>query len=276
MCSIICKKWLSQNGNKSLSWVKYVRYLSDKRKFYEEARICHSDGGFEINLDNRKLRTPIGKVVKVPNEGLAHAVSVEWNQQTDVIKSQLMPLTALCYEAMDSSCNRNSDVLAASVLKFLHTDTVLFHMEEPADLGQLQKEKWSKLVDWFSQRHSVNIKNTTGFGKPSISPNTIPILTNYLKSFNMWSLVGIEKMVNTMKSVIVSLSLIDRHVTVEEAVSLSRLEQEFQISEWGNVEWYHDVELSETRMKVAACALFVQLCSEESSIRYLNRATKLS
>lgn len=36
-------------------------------------------------------------------------------------------------------------------------------------------------------------------------------------------------MANVLKSVIISLAVLDRHVTVEEAVSLSRLEQEFQV-----------------------------------------------
>jgi len=38
-------------------------------------------------------------------------------------------------------------------------------------------------------------------------------------------------MVNVLKSVILPLTLVDRHITVEEAVSLSRLEQEYQVSE---------------------------------------------
>jgi len=36
----------------------------------------------------------------------------------------------------------------------------------------------------------------------------------------------------------------------------------FQISKWGNVAWYHDIELMDMLMKTAACALFIQLSSE--------------
>ena len=41
---------------------------------------------------------------------------------------------------------------------------------------------------------------------------------------------GFETMANVLKSVIISLAVLDRHVSVEEAVSLSRLEQEYQVS----------------------------------------------
>ena len=36
-------------------------------------------------------------------------------------------------------------------------------------------------------------------------------------------------MTNVLKSVVLSLAVLDRHVTVEDSVSLSRLEQEYQV-----------------------------------------------
>ena len=49
-------------------------------------------GEFEINLDKRKLKTPSGKVFRVPNEALALAVATEWNMQEKVIKRHSMHL----------------------------------------------------------------------------------------------------------------------------------------------------------------------------------------
>ena len=39
----------------------------------------------------------------------------------------------------------------------------------------------------------------------------------------------------------------------------------FQISKWGNVVWYHDLELMNMRMQTAACALFMQLSADHDS-----------
>ena len=49
-------------------------------------------GGFEINLDHRKLRTPQGKLFTVPSEALAIAVATEWDSQQDTIKMYTMHL----------------------------------------------------------------------------------------------------------------------------------------------------------------------------------------
>lgn len=45
-----------------------------------------------------------------------------------------------------------------------------------------------------------------------------------------YSLAGIEFVITQLKSLILSMSLIDRHITVEKAVLLSRLEEEYQVN----------------------------------------------
>lgn len=83
-----------------------------------------------------------------------------------------------------------------------------------------------------------------------------------------FSLPGIEYVITQLKSLILSMGLIDRHITVEKAVLLSRLEEEYQIQRWGNVEWAHDYDLCELRARAAAGTLFVHLCSESSTVKH--------
>lgn len=54
--------------------------------------ICEISGWYEINLDQRKLRTPNGGVFRVPHEALALAVATEWNAQEKVIQRHSMHL----------------------------------------------------------------------------------------------------------------------------------------------------------------------------------------
>lgn len=50
---------------------------------------------------------------------------------------------------------------------------------------------------------------------------------------------GLEYVITQLKSVVLSLGVIDRHLSVEQAVLLSRLEEEYQVERWhscfGNV-----------------------------------------
>ena len=66
-------------------------------------------------------------------------------------------------------------------------------------------------------------------------------------------------MVEALKSLVLSLALTGGHLDVERTVELATLEQRFQTSTWGRVEWAHDVELAELRARAAAGALMVRL-----------------
>lgn len=63
------------------------------KKFYQSAHITQvagKPGYFEVNLDQRKLKTPLGTVLEVPGQPLALAIATEWNSQKDVIKRHSM------------------------------------------------------------------------------------------------------------------------------------------------------------------------------------------
>lgn len=40
----------------------------------------------------------------------------------------------------------------------------------------------------------------------------------------------------------------------------------FQIAKWGNVEWYHDLDVEDLKARVAAAALFIYWSSESTTI----------
>lgn len=64
-----------------------------------------SPGGFEINLDHRKLKTPQAKLFTVPSEALAIAVATEWDSQKDTIKFYTMHLVSTAgWSAETSEC----------------------------------------------------------------------------------------------------------------------------------------------------------------------------
>jgi ATP synthase F1 complex assembly factor 2 len=60
----------------------------------------------------------------------------------------------------------------------------------------------------------------------------------------------------------------NKKLTVEEAVKLSRLEVDFQIGYWGNVEWAHSIELHDTTARVAAAELFIQCNTSQYLTKY--------
>lgn len=247
---------------------KYSTATAERRRFYQDVSISQGEGGlYEINLDRRKLKTPGGKLFTVPNEALAVAVATEWDAQRDTLKFYTMHLTTLCNTALDNPTQRNKDQMINAALKFLETDTVCYRVDEPLALVELQKNEWDPVLEWIENRYNVTIGSSSSILGPEIPEATKDTFRQHLNSYNFWSLTGLEYVITQLKSVVLSLGMIDRHLSVQEAVLLSRLEEEYQIRRWGNVEWAHDYDMYELRARTAAGALFVHLSSESSSIK---------
>ncbi|KAM7068335.1 ATP synthase mitochondrial F1 complex assembly factor 2 isoform 1-T1 [Molossus nigricans] len=241
---------------------------AERKRFYQNVSITQGEGGFEINLDHRKLKTPQAKLFTVPSEALAVAVATEWDSQQDTIKFYTMHLTTLCNTSLDNPTQRNKDQLIRAAVKFLDTDTICYRVEEPETLVELQKNEWDPILEWAERRFGVEIGSSTSILGPSIPARTREVLASHLASYSTWALQGIEFVVAQLKSMLLTLGLLDLRLTVEQAVLLSRLEEEYQIQKWGNVEWAHDYELQELRARTAAGTLFVHLCSESTGVKH--------
>ncbi|XP_047688858.1 ATP synthase mitochondrial F1 complex assembly factor 2 isoform X4 [Prionailurus viverrinus] len=139
-----------------------------------------------------------------------------------------MHLTTLCNTSLDNPTQRNKDQLIQAAVKFLDTDTICYRVDEPATLVELQRNEWDPIIEWAEERYDVEIGSSTSIMGPSIPARTREVLTSHLASYNMWALQGIEFVVTQLKSMVLTLGLIDRRLTVEQAVLLSRLEEEYQ------------------------------------------------
>lgn len=78
---------------------------------------------------------------------------------------------------------------------------------------------------------------------------------------------GLMYAVDTLKSLILTLACVDKRISVEKAVSLSRLEEEHQLKYWQRVEWAHDLNQNESQARLAAAILFVHFHSNEHIVK---------
>lgn len=92
-------------------------------------------------------------------------------------------------------------------------------------------------------------------------------VSKYFLSYNESTMHGILYAVDTLKSVILALACSDKRISVEKAVSLSRLEEEYQLKFWGRVEWAHDLNQQDTQARLAASILFIYFHLNEHIIK---------
>ena len=114
------------------------------------------------------------------------------------------------------------------------------------------KEGWNPLVHQFESTFQCQLPVTETVFLDEIPIETKNKVKHYLNSFDPHSLFGLQFILDNLKSLVLSLALINKTITVDESVRLSRLEQEFQIQKWGQVEWAHDLDLNLLRSRVSA------------------------
>ncbi|XP_044316256.1 ATP synthase mitochondrial F1 complex assembly factor 2-like [Drosophila rhopaloa] len=75
---------------------------SPPKRFYKKTSVLSGDGGYEVVLDHRKLKTPKGTPFLVRSEPLAIAVATEFDAQKEHIERSRMHLSTLCFTAIDN------------------------------------------------------------------------------------------------------------------------------------------------------------------------------
>nr|XP_018905182.1 PREDICTED: ATP synthase mitochondrial F1 complex assembly factor 2 [Bemisia tabaci] len=270
LVSVGAKNELRSCGHGSVSTKTLFQkrfYAAPPKRFYKKTGVLYNDGSYEITLDNRKLKTPAGTLFKVSNEALALAVATEWDAQKKVINQSSMHLTALCSTCIDNPNHVTKEDLIQKIISFLSTDTILFHSSEDDELYKFQQSEWQPVVDKFNEKFSVNLAPSRHLGMPQVSDQDRNTVQKYLASHNFWAIIGFSFAVESLKSVILTLTCKERFISVEKAVLLSRLEEEFQTGHWGRVEWAHDVSQLDLQARVAAAIMFVYLNSVEETVK---------
>nr|CAH8863904.1 unnamed protein product [Trichobilharzia regenti] len=246
-------------------------FTAQTKKFYKSVTVSQSKHEsnqyptFEILLDNRKLRTPTGRYFQVPNQALAVAVAHEWDSQKDTIKRYTMPLTTLCNRALDTPDDEH-DVLVGAIMQYADTDTICFRCQEPDDLVTIQSAAWDPIINWIGKHYQISpvlTNSMTSFAK--LSSEDKAKLVRHFGSYNIWGLTGIKSCVENLKSVYLTLAMLDGYCSAAKAVELSQIEMLFQVNRWGDVPSYHDVENADLNSRVSAALLLAILSHHQQN-----------
>lgn len=243
------------------------RSMAEARKrFYRNVGVAGTGDMYEISLDHRKLKTPLGKVLQVPHYGLALAVAHEWSAVHEKIQPSLMHLTGLSFTVADNPLHSTKWDVVNKMLDYMDTDTILYR-EGTDDLIELLKREWDPLLGWFNKKFNVNLKPCDGICGADISAEIREAVRRYLLSYDIWAVHGFLYGVEALKSVVLTIAAAERKNSAEKAVSLSRIETEYQTSRWGSVEWAHDLDKYDLQSRFSAAMLFIQFNTWKATVK---------
>lgn len=231
--------------------------LNAPRRFYKLASVGAGEGGWQVLLDGKALRSPAKRPFALPTQALADAIAAEWNAQGEKIEPHSMPLMQFAATAID----RLADTRDAAVLEtaaYCDSDLVCYRAPEPAALTRRQEEAWQPLVAWVARRYDVALNVTTGLNAIAQPAHARTTFQRVLEAQDLFALTALAALTGGAGSLVIALAVSEGRITPEEGADAALLEELFQIEKWGS-----DSEAEKRRAGIradlAAAARFLKL-----------------
>ena len=227
------------------------------KRFYTGVNVRPHREGYEIALDSRPVRTPLGLALALPTEALAAAVAAEWEaQQTEIVPAR-MPLTGIANTALDR-VGSDRESFRVAVAAYGRNDLLCQRAEAPADLVRRQEEQWDPLLGWAAERHGARLAVGAGVMPIAQSIDAIAALETALAGLDDWTLAALGVATAASGSLVLALAVVEDRIGGEEAFALAVLDEV-----WQNERWGEDREAVARRDAIAAdlaaAARFVRL-----------------
>ena len=205
------------------------------RRFWKTASTRPAEGGWEVVLDDRPVRTPGKRPLILPTEALAKAIAAEWDAQEDQIDPNTMPLTRAANSAIEKVAPQ-FDAVAQMLAEYGGTDLLSYRAEQPEDLVQKQAAGWDPLIDWAATELHAPLRITHGVVPVPQDTTSLERLTQDVTNLDHFGLTALHDLVTLPGSLILGLAVIKGRLTAEEAYHLSRIDEDHQAMLWGEDE----------------------------------------
>jgi ATP synthase F1 complex assembly factor 2 len=255
------------DGSPSASGVTNIQSSSDSRKSHLATNNSTNDESdwFGVTLDGKVISTPLGQPLAVPSEHLAWMIAAEWDAQEIHLTPAQMPLMTLTCTALDQTANA-MHVYQQQALSYLPTDTLCFWVDpmEERVLYRKQQAAWEQI-------HSIC--ETVLGNKPAMllgeshlwlsrklqhPPEVVQKATTLVQSLNAWELTALSSISSNCKSLLVGLAMLHGNISPTQASAASRVEEEFNIDNWGLVEGGHDYDRLNSSIQLHAAEILIQ------------------
>ena len=263
------------DGSSSANGICNTMLPHELRKNHLQSKAEHNNW-FGITLDGRSVSTPMGSPLAVPSKQLAWMIAAEWDAQEKELKPTQMPLMTLACTAIDQTANA-MHVYQQQALSYLPTDTLCFWVDpmEERVLYRKQQAAWDKIhticEKILGDKPAMTLGVTDSLwltrkakGLPH-PPRVTQEATALVHSLNAWELTALASITTNCKSILIGLAMMYSNIlTPAQASTASRVEEEFNIDNWGLVEGGHDYDRLNSSIQLHAAEIMIQTTRGES------------
>ncbi|MGB7243577.1 MAG: ATP12 family protein [Sulfitobacter sp.] len=219
------------------------------KRFWTQACVAQTDGGYRIELDGRPVHTPAKQLLVVPTKALATAIAAEWDAQVGTIDPRQMPFTRTANAAIDKVTPQKAEV-ADMLAAYGDSDLLCYRADNPSELVDRQAALWDPLLDWAATTLEVRLCLRVGVVHEKQDPRTVAQLTARVRELTVFELAAFHDLVSLSGSLILGFAAALEAYPAQELWEISRLDEIWQSEQWGKDE---DAEA----MAALKCAAFL-------------------
>lgn len=212
------------------------------KRFYNEVAVAEADGGWQVTLDGRGIKTVKGKPQIVPYQDMAYALAFEWRAQEEEIDPTSFKLRDMADYAIDIVAPHPAGV-AYKLVAYADTDTLLYRADPDEPLFARQQDVWDPILSAFEQREEVTLKRVSGIMHAAQDEAALAKLRARLAALDAYSLAALESMTSLAASLVIGLSALEVSGDPRPLWRAANLEEDWQIEQWGRDEEAEDRRL---------------------------------
>lgn len=205
------------------------------KRFWKAATPAPVEGGFTVTLDGRPVKTPAKALLVLPTEGLARLIAAEWDAQVDMVAPETMPATRAANSAIDKVQVQFAEV-AEMLAEYGGTDLLCYRAEGPEPLVARQAAGWAPLLDWARDRYQAPLVATAGVMYIAQPPGSLAALRAAVFAQTPFQLAALHDLIAITGSLVLGLAVAEGRLSADEAFALSRIDEHWQIEQWGEDE----------------------------------------
>lgn len=202
------------------------------KRFWETAVAAPCEGGFTVLLDGRTVKTPAKADLTVPTRAMAEAIALEWDAQEEVLDPGTMPVTRGANAAIDKVRTQRAEVVA-HLAEYGDSDLLCYRAAGPDALVQRQAEGWDPMLEWAAEAMEARLSVGQGVMHVTQNPRALARLTAALAALDDFAMAAAHDLISLSGSLVLALAVTRRAISPLDAWGLSRIDEQWQIDQWG-------------------------------------------
>lgn len=203
-----------------------------KRLYKEVAVKDEGGGGASILIDGKPVRTPGKAPLTLPSRALAEALASEWRAQGECIDPSTMPLTRLVNSAIEGVAGREQAVID-DIVRHAASDLLCYRAEGPKALIEAQGKHWDPVLAFARDMLHAPLVLSEGVVHVAQPEASLARIRGEIEGIDPFSLAALHVMTALTGSALLPLAVLKGRLSAEEAWDAAHVDEDFQISQWG-------------------------------------------